>query len=152
VTQQISTPAGDTKDTDRIHVVDVVAVDAHGNVLMISRVWEPFQDHWAIPGGHVEDGEELEAAARREFKEETSIDLDGHALTLVGVYDAPGRDPRGPYVSSVYVVQLPGQPIPKAADDAKDARWFTPAEVLDPATPVAFDHRRIITDALARLA
>lgn len=139
-------------DAERIDVVDVIAVDENGNVLMISRLWEPFEGHWAIPGGHVENGEDLEAAARREFLEETTISLDGYTLTLVGEYDAPGRDPRGPYVSTAYVVQLPGQPTAKAADDAKDARWFAPDALQDPATPVAFDHRQVVADALAALA
>lgn len=142
----------DTPSTERIHVVDVVAADEHGNILVISRLWEPFENHWALPGGHIEDGEEHEAAARREFREETGINLDGEPLTLVGVYDTPGRDPRGPYVSTVYAVKLSGQPTPKAADDAKDARWFAPYTLQDPATAVAFDHRQIVADVAAWLA
>ncbi len=83
-------------------------------------------------------------AARRELDEETGLGSAG-GLRLVGVYDAPGRDPRGWTVSVAYRADLPGEAAVVGGDDAADARWFPVGSL--PA--VAFDHAAIIADAVA---
>ena len=84
-------------------------------------------------------GEAVEAAAVREVREETGLDVRLHAL--LGVYSDPARDPRGHTVSVVYVGEAVGTPV--ARDDALEAQFFTLAML--PA-PLAFDHRRILVD------
>jgi 8-oxo-dGTP diphosphatase len=125
---------------------DVVAFSDHGgipHVLLIRRGWDPYAGLWALPGGHVDPGETVEHAARREFTEETSLTVAG--VALVGVYSAPGRDPRGRYVTFAYRAELPHMPAPTAADDATAARWVpVPAALTD---GVAFDHADIIRAA-----
>lgn len=96
--------------------------DGRIHALLIKRGWEPFKDHWALPGGHVDAGEDTLAAARRELQEETGLP-GGEEFLLVGVYAEPGRDPRGRYVSFAYVTWITGLPQPTAADDAVEARW-----------------------------
>jgi len=58
----------------------VVCVDGvyvkNGKILLLKRSVEPFKGCWHLPAGHVERNESLEAALRREFKEETSLDID----------------------------------------------------------------------------
>lgn len=116
-------------------------------VLLIRRGWPPFKGQWALPGGHVDAGEDTAVAAARELLEET--ELEAPALELVGAYAEPGRDPRGRYVTFAYTATLTGRPpAPVAGDDATEARWWSVAE-LTPAA-VAFDHFRILTDALRR--
>jgi len=83
-------------------------------------------------------------AAPRELAEETGLRVG--ALELLGVYDTPGRDPRGWTVSVVYLARLEGEPAVAGADDARDARWFDAASLPE----LAFDHDLIIADALAR--
>ncbi|WP_083567808.1 NUDIX hydrolase [Hyphomicrobium sp. CS1GBMeth3] len=73
--------------------VDCVAFDSRGRVLLIRRNNAPFSGHLALPGGFVDVGETVEEACRRELAEETGIKA--RALTLVGVYSDPERDPRG---------------------------------------------------------
>jgi 8-oxo-dGTP pyrophosphatase MutT (NUDIX family) len=68
------------------------------------------------------------------------------ALELLGVYDTPGRDPRGWTVSVVYLDRCDREQEVAGADDAADARWFPAGEL--PA--LAFDHALIIEDALRR--
>lgn len=116
-------------------------------VLVIRRGWPPFEGRWALPGGHVDAGEETLAAAERELLEETG--LTAPALELVGAYAAPGRDPRGRYVTFAYTAVLTGPPpVAVAGDDATEARWWPVFELAYTPEQMAFDHFQIIADAL----
>jgi len=119
------------------------------HVLVIRRGHDPYAGHWALPGGHVDAGEPTHSAAYRELFEETGIQAD--ALRYVGVYAAPDRDPRGRYVDFAYTQIIHGTPDPAAADDATEARWMPLAEALSAYTHLAFDHGRIIAEALNTL-
>lgn len=107
-------------------------------IVLIQRANPPYG--WALPGGFVDVGERLEAAALREAREETSLIVE--LKLLLGCYSDPGRDPRGHTVSAVYVGEAGGEPL--AADDAKHL------EVFDPRDPpaLAFDHDLILRDYL----
>jgi 8-oxo-dGTP diphosphatase len=122
--------------------VVLLAGEPAGSVLLIERGNEPFKGSWALPGGFVESDERVHDAALRELSEETGISLDAD-LSLLGVYDTPGRDPRGPTVSVTYVhrcaIELPAT----GGDDAARARWFA----LDSLPPLAFDHEVIVAAA-----
>lgn len=122
--------------------------DGTTHVLMIERLHEPYVGHLALPGGFVDAGEDTADAARRELREETGLDLPG--LMLVGTYAAPGRDPRGRVVTFAYLGRVDGLPEPTAGDDAKSAWWIPISQVVS--SPTAFDHQRIIRDALGRFA
>lgn len=126
---------------------DVVLLTPSRCVLLIQRRYDPYQGLWALPGGYVDDGEQPLAAAHRELKEETGLAVDW--LDLVGVYADPGRDPRGRYVTFAYSTTVPGEPpVPCAADDAADARWWPIDELAN--RIMAFDHYSIIRDTLER--
>lgn len=136
-------------------VVDIVllgtrkpAESVHGeqlHVLMIRRKHEPFEGRRALPGGHVDPGETFEQAAYRELAEETGITV--KSLRFVGLYDAPGRDPRGRYVSAVYTAYMPTLTEPTAGSDALGAGWVSVDELLTRGR-IAFDHEQIIRDVL----
>jgi 8-oxo-dGTP diphosphatase len=126
-------------------VILLATIDGQQHVLLIQRRRDPYQGRWALPGGHVDTGEATEAAAHRELTEETGITVG--SLTLAGVYAEPGRDPRGRYVTFAYRAFIPGvMSIPKAADDAEDARWWPVEELTE--QMMAFDHYTIILDAI----
>lgn len=128
-------------ETPRL-TVDAVAV-RDGRVLLIRRGRPPFAKAWALPGGFVDPGETTEAAVLRELEEETGVT--GTVRALVGVYSDPGRDPRGPTVSISYLVDA-GREEPASGDDAAAARYHEIAHLPD----LAFDHGRILADALAK--
>jgi 8-oxo-dGTP diphosphatase len=116
--------------------VDVVIELAGRGIVLIERRYPP--PGWALPGGFVDVGETVEAAAVREAKEETSLDVE--LVELLGVYSDPARDPRGHTVSVVYVGRATGEP--RAEDDAKNVGVYT----LDRLPELAFDHARILDD------
>jgi ADP-ribose pyrophosphatase YjhB (NUDIX family) len=116
--------------------VDVV-IEVDGGIVLIRRRHPP--EGWAIPGGFIDAGESAEDAARREMREETSLDVE--LVALLGVYSDPRRDPRGHTISAVYVGRGRGHPC--ADDDAADVGVFDEANLPQ---PLAFDHARILAD------
>jgi len=124
--------------------VDLVIYDPARGVVLVERKNPPLG--WALPGGFVDYGETCEAAARREAKEETGLDV---VLTgLVGVYSDPARDPRGHTMSVVYAAQALNPDALAAGDDAARALFYP----LDALPPLAFDHGRILGDFMSGIA
>lgn len=126
--------------------VDTVALtlEETPSILLIQRGNPPFAGTWALPGGFVDEGETVAEAAPRELEEETGLRVG--PLEMLGVYDTPGRDPRGWTVSVVYFARIPARVEVKGGDDASDARWFA----VDELPELAFDHAVIVADALKR--
>jgi ADP-ribose pyrophosphatase YjhB (NUDIX family) len=121
--------------------VDVIIELEHGKIVLIKRKNPPYG--WAIPGGFVDYGESLEAAATREAKEETSLDV--RLTSQLGAYSDPSRDPRHHCISVVFVARGSGKPM--ASDDAAEIGLFD-RETL-PET-LAFDHEQILQDYFER--
>ncbi len=127
------------------------------SVLLIRRAQAPFKGQWALPGGFVEPSETLERAALRELHEETN--LGAVPLVQLGAFGDPGRDPRGHTVSVAYFAFLVAPSRPVAGDDAAAAQWMPLRSIPEADAPprtrgavrLAFDHRRIVAAAHARL-
>jgi len=117
--------------------VDIIIEQEDNGIILIRRANEPHG--WAIPGGFVDYGESLEDAARREAREETSLDVE--LLGQLGAYSAPDRDPRHHTVTIVFLARAGGEP--KARDDAREVGVFSEKDLP---SPLAFDHAQILAD------
>lgn len=126
---------------------------ASPTVLLIRRGNDPYQGQFALPGGFVDPGEVTRETAQRELSEETGLDVrsSGAELEPLGAYGPAGRrDPRGDILTVAYWTVLP-QSLPiTAGDDAASAEWVSLTTALT--AELAFDHDRILRDAVDRVA
>ena len=111
-------------------LVGIGAVVLRGaEVLLIRRGRPPSAGEWAIPGGAQRVGETAEAAARRELREETGLEVG--AMVLAGNVDSIHHD--GDRVRFHYTILdfaarwTTGEP--RAGGDATDARFFAPGDL-----------------------
>jgi 8-oxo-dGTP diphosphatase len=107
-------------------------------IVLIERRYPPLG--WALPGGFVDVGERVEAAAVREAREETALEVT--LIALLGVYSDPARDARSHTASAVYIAEARGEP--RAQDDARAVQVFEAGHW--PA--LVFDHAVILADYL----
>jgi 8-oxo-dGTP diphosphatase len=121
----------DSQNKAPIAAVGVVCL-RDDDVLLVRRGAPPLEDSWSLPGGRIEWGERAADAALRELEEETGCTAE--LIGLIDVVDAvlsrrEGESaPWGHYVLVDFAARwLEGEP--KAADDARDARFFAPDEV-----------------------
>lgn len=127
-----------------VDAVIVKKTQSDYSILLIKRANEPFKNDWALPGGFVDQDEDLMDAAIRELFEETTIKTDH--LEQIGAFGKPFRDPRSHTVSVAYFGMVPENAVAIAADDAKEAAWFPIKEL----PKLAFDHQEIVTLALQK--
>ena len=114
------------------------------SVLLIKRGIEPFKDHWAFPGGFIKMDEDAETGARRELREETSLET-AH-IEQFGCFSEVNRDPRERVITIAYYALVRKSEV-VGGDDASEAHWFP----IDNVPPLAFDHDRILRVALKTL-
>lgn len=120
------------------------------HVLLVKRGVEPYAARWALPGGFVHEAEDLDAAARRELVEETSVHLDAVHLEQLATYGKHDRDPRMRVVSVAYLALASELPEPTAGSDAAAAEWRSAAQALRIRPRLAFDHNQILRAGLER--
>jgi O-acetyl-ADP-ribose deacetylase (regulator of RNase III)/ADP-ribose pyrophosphatase YjhB (NUDIX family) len=119
--------------------VDAI-IEIDDGIVLIERSNPPFG--WALPGGFVDYGENLEDSVRREAREETNLDLED--LRQFHTYSKPRRDPRFHTVSTVYISRGKGRP--QSGSDAANLKIVKISELKD--YDFAFDHKQIIKDYL----
>lgn len=150
--------------------VDLVIFNPEGKILVIKRGpdYPVCADMWALPGGFIDshaqkgevwrqDLETPETAALRETAEEANLMLKNVTIIPVGIYEGNQRDPRDNdvswskshafyYVIDAQTYEAQKDTIKAAAGEVADTDWKSPEELR--ATLMAFDHNKIIEDAL----
>ena len=103
-------------------LVACTILELEGKIVLLKRGIEPQLGKWVMPGGYVDRGEELKAAARRETEEEVGIRT--RIRNLVGIYSYPD-------VVEVVVVfgadYLSGELV--AGDETQEVRLYGPDEI-----------------------
>ena len=112
----------------------------NGKVLMLKRAVFPFEGYWELPGGHVEYGETVEAAVKREMKEELGVSVT--IKKLFGVYSNLKSDPRHHAVSVIYLLKIPKGRIKLSREDS-EFKFFSLKEIPK---KIAFNHRKVLND------
>ncbi len=118
-----------------------IIIEKGDSIVMIKRLADPFRGMLGIPGGKVDYNETVEEAAVREAFEETSVKV--RIKGILGVYSAPGRDPRFHSISTVFIAE-PIEGEPKGGDDAEKAFWQKVDEI--DTGNLMFDHGKLIED------
>jgi 8-oxo-dGTP diphosphatase len=94
-----------------------------GRVLIGRRKIDPRKGFWDLPGGFLEEGEPPLEGLRREFREETGLEVE--PVEFVGAFVDPYD---AAYVLGLtWIVEAEGEPVP--ADDVEELAWFGPGEI-----------------------
>ncbi|WP_375410254.1 NUDIX hydrolase [uncultured Methylobacterium sp.] len=128
-----------------------IAVLRGGRVLLAARANEPLRGVWTLPGGLVEPGETLAAAALRELREEVGVEarvLGSLTPTEIILHEADGRLRHHYVVHPHAALWSGGEPVP--GPEALAVRWATLAEVAELETTPGLVET--LTEAFSRAA
>ncbi|GAC1439409.1 MAG: NUDIX domain-containing protein [Mycobacteriales bacterium] len=131
-----------------VDMVLLTVTDGRFSVLLVERDTHPFQGYVALPGGFVQVGEDLDAAAVRRLEQETGVRRDAAYVEQLGAFGSPGRDPRMRVVSVAYLVFAPDLPAPRPGAGARSVAWV-PVQAVDP-DRLAFDHAQVLAAGVER--
>ena len=118
-----------------VNTVDAIVVQS-GHVLMVQRKLQPGKGQWALPGGHIDRGEQALDAAMRELYEEAGLDMPKGAmrgrLRERRVFDHPERSEKGWVRTEAFMFELQDRnhlEKIKSGSDAAAARWVPITEI-----------------------
>ncbi|MBY8992243.1 MAG: NUDIX hydrolase [Candidatus Lokiarchaeota archaeon] len=137
--------ARNLKQTERGEAVDALIEDGKGNVVVIERMFPPYQGMYALPGGFIERerGEKPKDAVIREVREETNLEIE--IERKVGEYDKKGRDPRDDIKSTVFKCRCEDFSKLNKGEDTQRVKLISLRELKT--KEIAFDHRQMLKDA-----
>ncbi|MBW7984884.1 NUDIX hydrolase [Enterobacillus tribolii] len=122
-------------------VAATIAVVVHNDrVLLVRRANPPDAGLWGFPGGKIQAGETLSAAALRELHEETNLIAEaGPVLTTLDALDyaANGQLRHHFILVAVLCRCCHGETKIRAGDDALEARWFVTSDLMREPPPLS---------------
>ena len=117
-----------------------IIINKKGEILLLKRDHHPFIGFWVLPGGHVNYGENVEEALKREVAEETNLKV--NKIKLFGVYSDPKRDPRYHTIGSIYLCRNYSGKL-NGSRESSEERFFSLNRIPK---NIGFDHKKIIND------
>lgn len=108
-------------------------------VLLTSRVHAPFSQAWCLPGGHIDDYESVDAALKREVREETGLLFEPEGF--IGWFDEIFPDEQFHAVALAFYGTGFGQ-LARQVEEVEEIGWFSLLEAL--ALPLAFNHNLVL--------
>ena len=106
----------------KVAVGPIIAADDAGRIVLVRRAIEPGYGKWVFPGGYVDRGETVTAAAVREAREEAGLDI--RLDRLINIYSYAGK----PLIIIVYAATAIGGEL-CTDEECLEARLFTPEEI-----------------------
>ena len=109
----------------QLKVGAAVLIEKDDRLLLLQRSYEPWEGSWMVPAGYVEADEDPKAAAKREAREETGLDVEvGNLLNVYYFSD----DPRGSGVAFVYkAIKISGEV--RINGESRASRYFSWQEI-----------------------
>ena len=141
------------KQKQEIPIAAAIAlVVRDGRILLVRRANPPDAGRWGFPGGKIEFGETVLAAAERELAEETGVRGEAlRVITAVEAFDRSAADGLRQHFILIGVLcrWLSGAPI--ASDDALEAAWFGQATLNDGELALSLDVAEVAALAFAEI-
>jgi 8-oxo-dGTP diphosphatase len=129
------------------NVVVFTLRDERLKLLLVRRQHDPYRGMWALPGGFIGAGEDLDASAMREL--EASTGVAGVYLEQLFTFGSPDRDPRERVISVAYYALVPSEKLQlRNARSTEHVGWFP----LNGLPDLAFDHGDMVKVAHERLS
>ncbi len=117
-----------------------VIIRKGNKVLLTKRNIAPYKNYWCLPGGHVDWGETVEAAAVREVKEETGLNIKPKFFKY---YDEIIPKIKWHAVTFTFISKATG-PIKIDRGEVKEFKWFTEKEINK--LKIAFKNKHELKD------
>lgn len=119
-------------------IAGAVVTDKLGRVLLLKHRFRPGSG-WGMPGGFIEEGEQPEAALRRELREEIGLEIEEPKLLTVRAFKEPKQ------VEIVFSCQAAGD-TDQMSFEIQKITWFHPDELPK---ELPKDQVKLIRSALA---
>jgi len=115
-------------------------IEKDDKILLTKRKIEPYKGYWCLPGGHVDWGEKVEEAMRREVKEETNLDFEPEFFKY---YNEIIPEINWHAVVFIFAGSFSGE-IKINEKEVEDFKWFSESETKK--AKLAFINREILED------
>jgi len=118
---------------------------AQDKILLVKRGTVPFKGYWALPGGRMDPGENIEQTIIREVKEETGLDVT--LVRKIGEYIEKGvkDDVEYEYYPTCFLVKAIGGEVKRQESEIQEIQLF---RLKGLPYPLAFEHEKMIMDYL----
>jgi len=117
--------------SEKFKVVVKAVITYRGDILIGKKQEEkghPISGEWHFLGGHLEHGETIEEAIKREVKEETGLETEVHHI--IDTMAFPWKDEKSDSLQILFHCEADNDDV-EAKDDLEKVKWMEPENVLD---------------------